>query len=66
MGRPSELRVALDVERTEASAVLVSGDAVVVGAGELEIPSADPDSRWWAQVAVGTLALRVPLDIART
>jgi trans-2,3-dihydro-3-hydroxyanthranilate isomerase len=38
MGRPSELRVALDHDGAEASAVLVGGDAVVVGAGELELP----------------------------
>lgn len=40
MGRPSELRVALDLDGNEASAVLVGGDAVVVGSGELEVPSA--------------------------
>jgi trans-2,3-dihydro-3-hydroxyanthranilate isomerase len=39
MGRPSELRVALDHDGTgEASAVLVGGDAVVVGQGEIELP----------------------------
>lgn len=38
MGRPSELRVALDHDGAEASGVLVGGDAVVVGAGELELP----------------------------
>jgi trans-2,3-dihydro-3-hydroxyanthranilate isomerase len=38
MGRPSELRVALDHDGAEASAVLVGGDAVVVGEGELEVP----------------------------
>jgi trans-2,3-dihydro-3-hydroxyanthranilate isomerase len=40
MGRPSEIRVALDTDGAEASAVLVSGDAVVVGEGALEIPAA--------------------------
>ncbi len=40
MGRPSELRVALDVDGSEASAVLVGGEAVVVGAGEIEVPAA--------------------------
>ena len=35
MGRPSELRVALDHDGGEASAVLVGGDAVVVGDGSL-------------------------------
>lgn len=38
MGRLSELRVALDHDGAEASAVLVGGDAVVVGAGEIEVP----------------------------
>jgi trans-2,3-dihydro-3-hydroxyanthranilate isomerase len=38
MGRPSELRVALDHDGAEASAVLVGGDAVVVGAGEIDLP----------------------------
>lgn len=38
MGRPSELRVALDTDGAEASGVLVGGDAVVVGAGEIELP----------------------------
>lgn len=38
MGRPSELRVALDHDGAEASAVLVGGDAVVVGEGQLELP----------------------------
>jgi trans-2,3-dihydro-3-hydroxyanthranilate isomerase len=42
MGRPSELRVALDHDGSEASAVLVGGDAVIVGEGELELP--EPDS----------------------
>jgi trans-2,3-dihydro-3-hydroxyanthranilate isomerase len=40
MGRPSELRVALDHDGGEASAVLVGGDAVVVGEGELDLPPA--------------------------
>jgi len=39
MGRPSELRVALDHDGAEASAVLVGGDAVVVGGGEMELPA---------------------------
>ena len=38
MGRPSELRVALDHDGGEASAVLVGGDAVVIGEGEIELP----------------------------
>ncbi|MGK2948359.1 MAG: PhzF family phenazine biosynthesis protein [Acidimicrobiales bacterium] len=38
MGRPSELRVALDHDGAEASGVLVGGDAVVVGSGEIELP----------------------------
>jgi trans-2,3-dihydro-3-hydroxyanthranilate isomerase len=38
MGRPSELRVALDHDGAEASGVLVGGDAVVVGEGELDLP----------------------------
>ncbi len=38
MGRPSELRVALDHDGAEASGVLVGGDAVVVGQGELDLP----------------------------
>ena len=38
MGRPSELRVALDHDGAEASGVLVGGDAVVVGSGELAVP----------------------------
>ena len=38
MGRPSLLRVALDHDGAEASAVLVGGDAVVVGEGALEVP----------------------------
>lgn len=41
MGRPSELRVALDQEGGEVSAVLVGGDAVGIGAGELELPPPD-------------------------
>ena len=40
MGRPSELRVALDHDGGEAAAVLVSGDAVVVGEGAIEVPTA--------------------------
>ncbi len=40
MGRPSELRVALDHDGAEASAVLVGGDAVVIGEGEIEVPPA--------------------------
>ena len=40
MGRPSELRVALDHDGAEASGVLVGGDAVVVGDGEMEVPPA--------------------------
>ena len=39
MGRPSELRVELDHDGGEASAVLVGGDAVVVGEGQLELPA---------------------------
>jgi trans-2,3-dihydro-3-hydroxyanthranilate isomerase len=39
MGRPSELRVALDHDGAEASGVLVGGDAVIVGAGEMELPA---------------------------
>jgi trans-2,3-dihydro-3-hydroxyanthranilate isomerase len=42
MGRPSEMRVALDNDGSEASAVLVGGDAVIVGEGQLELP--EPDS----------------------
>jgi trans-2,3-dihydro-3-hydroxyanthranilate isomerase len=38
MGRPSELRVALDHDGSEAAAVLVGGDAVVIGDGTLELP----------------------------
>jgi trans-2,3-dihydro-3-hydroxyanthranilate isomerase len=38
MGRPSELRVALDHDGAEASAVRVGGDAVVVGEGSIEVP----------------------------
>jgi trans-2,3-dihydro-3-hydroxyanthranilate isomerase len=38
MGRPSELRVALDHDGAEASAVRVGGGAVVVGDGSLELP----------------------------
>jgi trans-2,3-dihydro-3-hydroxyanthranilate isomerase len=38
MGRPSELRVALDHDGAEASGVLVGGDAVVIGEGELDLP----------------------------
>ena len=38
MGRPSELRVALDHDGAEASGVLVGGDAVVIGEGELALP----------------------------
>lgn len=38
MGRPSELRVALDHDGAEAAAVLVGGDAVVVGEGVLRLP----------------------------
>lgn len=38
MGRPSELRVARDQDGGEASAVLVGGDAVVVGEGAIEVP----------------------------
>src|SRR3546814_11465313 len=34
MGRPSELRVALDTDGAAASAVLVSGDAALVGEGD--------------------------------
>ena len=41
MGRPSELRVALDHDGGEASAVLVGGDAVIVGEGEIELPAPD-------------------------
>ncbi len=41
MGRPSELRVALDHDGGEAAAVLVGGDAVVVGEGAIEVPAAD-------------------------
>ncbi|MFL6204858.1 MAG: PhzF family phenazine biosynthesis protein [Acidimicrobiales bacterium] len=40
MGRPSELRVSLDLDGSEASAVFVGGDAVVVGEGELVLPAA--------------------------
>lgn len=38
MGRPSELRVALDHDGAEAAGVLVGGDAVVIGEGELDLP----------------------------
>lgn len=40
MGRPSELRVALDHDGAEASAALVGGDAVIVGQGAIEVPPA--------------------------
>ncbi len=40
MGRPSELRVALDHDGAEASAVLVGGNAVVIGEGQIEVPPA--------------------------
>lgn len=52
MGRPSELRVALDHDGAEASAVLVGGDAVVVGEGTLEVPPGEVEP---AQAELGEL-----------
>lgn len=39
MGRPSEITVELDRRGSEVVAVFVSGDAVVVGEGEIALPS---------------------------
>ena len=43
MGRPSELRVSLEHDGPEVSAVLVGGQAVIVGDGALELPPAAPE-----------------------